>query len=65
MAQFRTCPDCGAHLDAGEKCDCRNRVDYIIKYAKAQHTSYEEAQKHAIVKEHDACQKGGTNAETI
>ena len=18
-----TCPDCGAHLDPGEKCDCR------------------------------------------
>lgn len=23
MAQFRTCPDCGAHLDPDEKCDCR------------------------------------------
>lgn len=19
---FKTCPKCGAHLDAGEKCDC-------------------------------------------
>ena len=22
MAQYRTCPECGAHLDPGEKCDC-------------------------------------------
>lgn len=22
MAQYRTCPYCGAHLDSGEKCDC-------------------------------------------
>ena len=19
---YKTCPDCGAHLDAGERCDC-------------------------------------------
>ena len=23
MSQYRTCPLCGAHLDPGEKCDCR------------------------------------------
>lgn len=23
MAQFWICPDCGAHLDHGEKCDCK------------------------------------------
>lgn len=23
MYQFDTCPDCGAHLDPGEKCDCK------------------------------------------
>ena len=22
MSYYRTCPDCGAHLDAGERCDC-------------------------------------------
>ncbi len=21
-AYYRTCPDCGAHLDPDEKCDC-------------------------------------------
>lgn len=23
MAYYRTCPDCGAHLDPGERCDCQ------------------------------------------
>lgn len=23
MAYYRTCPDCGAALDPGERCDCR------------------------------------------
>lgn len=23
MAYFRECPECGAHLDPGEKCDCK------------------------------------------
>lgn len=22
MAYYHTCPDCGANLDPGEKCDC-------------------------------------------
>lgn len=25
MAQYRTCPRCGAHLDHGERCDCTER----------------------------------------
>ena len=23
MAYYKTCPECGATLDPGEKCDCR------------------------------------------
>lgn len=23
MGMYWTCPDCGAHLDHGEQCDCR------------------------------------------
>lgn len=23
MGYYRTCPRCGAHLDPGERCDCR------------------------------------------
>lgn len=22
MAYYQTCPECGAHLDPGESCDC-------------------------------------------
>ena len=24
---YRTCPDCGAHLDPEEKCDCQSSED--------------------------------------
>lgn len=25
MAKFVVCPDCGSHLDSGEKCDCKKK----------------------------------------
>ena len=25
MAQYRTCPYCGANLDPGERCDCTKK----------------------------------------
>jgi hypothetical protein len=25
MAKFHECPKCGAHLDPGEHCDCREK----------------------------------------
>ena len=27
MAFYKKCPDCGANLDPGEKCDCSNNND--------------------------------------
>ncbi len=24
MSFYRTCPNCGAHLDPGERCDCED-----------------------------------------
>lgn len=30
MAYFDTCPDCGAHLDPGEHCDCREEKERQI-----------------------------------
>ena len=27
MAYYNTCPDCGAHLDPGESCDCKDRIE--------------------------------------
>lgn len=25
MSYYKVCPHCGAHLDPGEVCDCRNK----------------------------------------
>ena len=27
MAFYKICPDCGASLDPGEKCDCRGEAE--------------------------------------
>lgn len=27
MAMYRTCPDCGAALDPGERCECQKETD--------------------------------------
>lgn len=27
MSLFKTCPDCGAALDPGERCDCQDTED--------------------------------------
>lgn len=27
MSIYRTCPHCGAHLDPGETCDCRDKEE--------------------------------------
>lgn len=27
MPYYKTCPECGAHLDPGEKCDCQEEKD--------------------------------------
>ena len=34
MSYFTTCPDCGANLDPGEKCDCQQAVKKIKKKKK-------------------------------
>ena len=26
MAQYKTCPHCGAHLDPDERCDCQDKT---------------------------------------
>lgn len=29
MSYYNTCPECGANLDPGEKCDCRSSTEPI------------------------------------
>lgn len=36
MSYFKTCPDCGAHLDPGEPCDCREGKKTTASCAKAE-----------------------------
>ena len=30
MSYYRTCPSCGAHLDPGERCDCREDEKALV-----------------------------------
>lgn len=34
---YKVCPDCGANLDAGERCDCRNQQEQTDSAAEARH----------------------------
>lgn len=46
MAQYRTCLDCGAHLDHGERCDCMDRRPETAETARA--TPTERARGYVI-----------------
>lgn len=45
---YRTCPKCGAHLDAGERCDCEDRAEHEPSQSAA-NLAYKPATK-------DGCQ---------
>lgn len=34
---YKVCPDCGANLDAGERCDCGNQQEQTDSAAEARH----------------------------
>jgi len=36
---YRTCPQCEAHLDPGERCDCEREIQKEGTDASYQHTS--------------------------
>ena len=31
---YRICPDCGSHLDSGEKCDCKAEQEQEARSAR-------------------------------
>jgi hypothetical protein len=31
MSYYKVCPDCGAHLDSGEICDCQFTVNVTLR----------------------------------
>ncbi|MCM1179948.1 MAG: hypothetical protein NC347_06810 [Clostridium sp.] len=41
MAYYNVCPNCGAHLDPGEPCDCKDRVEEKPKMSVL-HTEVEQ-----------------------
>lgn len=43
MAYYKTCPHCGAHLDPGEKCDCRGKRENPADAANADEVKNESA----------------------
>ena len=46
MAQYRTCPWCGDHLDHGERCECMDRRPETAETARA--TPTERARGYVI-----------------
>ena len=48
MSYFRTCPHCGAHLDPGEVCDCRNNEEAPASAANAGEGRVEQSLTDAV-----------------
>lgn len=45
MSYYRTCPHCGAHLDSGERCDCREAKNTALDATNIQDGSAEQIHK--------------------
>ena len=45
MSYFRTCPHCGAHLDPGEVCDCRETKKTALDATNIQDGRVEQVDK--------------------
>ncbi len=66
MSYYNTCPHCGAHLDPGEACDCKQAmIDEIMDlYREMNHEQKQEfvAYCREIVAKREAAQ-GATNTQ--
>lgn len=40
MSYYNTCPDCGAHLDPGEACDCQEIVSLFRQLPAEEKAAY-------------------------
>lgn len=45
MSYYRTCPNCGANLDPGEVCDCRDKESAAQGAANTQDGGVEQIDK--------------------
>lgn len=43
MSYYRTCPHCGAHLDSGERCDCREAKNTALDATNIQDGGAEQS----------------------
>ena len=41
---YKVCPDCGTHLDVGERCDCKSTLENDNRNGGFQHDERKEVQ---------------------
>lgn len=51
MSYYNTCPECGAHLDSGEECDCREERERLYELRKRQAGIYREIEQEDYIYE--------------
>lgn len=51
MSYYNTCPECGAHLDPGEECDCREERVRMYALRKRQADIYRKIEEEEYVYE--------------
>ncbi len=45
MSYYKTCPHCGAHMDPGEVCDCRDEEKTPVGAANTDEGGVEQIEK--------------------
>lgn len=70
MGYYKTCPECGAHLDPGERCDCTLHISEHKKSplptpAKATGNELQNNAKSVVTQYHHTTNAGMTQEVTI
>ncbi len=63
MSYYRVCPRCGAHLDPGEVCDCREQEKTVRGAANTTDGRVEKVVKDQISTSHNTGKSGGLQDE--